>query len=112
MSTPMSPLESLGLEVAAFQLLGSRTKASVLRALIEARGRRCSYATLAAARPWKGVDDIEAVRIVVKTRVCVLRDSLEDVGLGGLIQTHDGQTYSLPDPGRSQIIERLIEVAA
>ncbi len=35
----MTPLERLGLEVAAFQLLGSRMQAATLCALLDAGGR-------------------------------------------------------------------------
>lgn len=108
----MSPLERLGLEVAAFQLLGSRTKASVLRCLIEGRGVALSWEAIAKARPWKEEIDTQSSRNVVKTRICLLRETLEDVGLENLIQTHDGFGYSLPEPGRTTVIERLIEVAA
>lgn len=108
----MSPLERLGLEVAAYQLLGSRTKAAVLRALIEARGVSLPPEAIARARPWKEELDAESSRNVVKTRICLLRETMEDVGLGGLIITHSGCRYALPEPGRSDVIARLMEEAA
>ena len=98
----MNRLERLGLEVAAFQLLGSRTQAATLCAL------------LAAGRAWMQADLTDTAN-VIKTRICVLRESLADVGLGGLITTAGGREkggYALPDPGRSAVMARLIEVAA
>ena len=108
----MTALEKLGLEVAAFQLLGSRTKAAVLRVLIEAGGVSLGWEALARARPWKGEVDQDSARNVVTTRICMLRETLEDVGLGGVIRTHEGCRYSLPEPGRSAVVARLVEVAA
>lgn len=108
----MSPLEKLGLEVAAYQLLGGRTKAAVLRVLIEAAGASVGWETLARARPWKDDLDAQSSKNAVKTRVCLLRESLEDVGLSGAIVTHEGRGYALPEPRRSEVIARLIEVAA
>jgi hypothetical protein len=110
----MNRLERLGLEVAAFQLLGSRTQAATLCALLEADGRMISPDRLAAARPWMQPDLTDTVN-VIKTRICVLRESMDDVGLGGLIATAGGREkggYALPEPGRSAVMERLIEVAA
>lgn len=110
----MSPLERLGLEVAAFQLLGSRTKAAMLCALMDANGRVLSVDQLAAARPW--IDrNVTDARNVIKTRICLLRETLDDVGLGAPILTTSGRAsggYSLPEPGRSAVLARLIEVAA
>lgn len=109
----MSPLERLGLEVAAFQLLGSRTKAAMLCALLDANGRVLSVDQLAAARPWMDADVTDA-RNVIKTRICLLREALQDVGLGAPILTASGREtggYLLPEPGRSAIFTRLIEVA-
>lgn len=110
----MNRLERLGLEVAAFQLLGSRTQAATLCALLEADGRTVSPDLLAAARPWMQPDLTDTAN-VIKTRICVLRESMDDVGLGGLIATAGGREkggYALPEPGRSVVMERLIEVAA
>lgn len=108
----MTPLEKLGLEVAAFQLLGSRTKAATLCALIDAGGVSLGWEALARARPWQGDLDAAGGRNAVKTRICLLRETLEDVGLGSPIQTHQGHGYSLPEPARSNVIARLVEVAA
>lgn len=110
----MNRLERLGLEVAAFQLLGTRMKAAMLCALLDAGGRTVSAAHLAAARPWKTQEVTDAGN-VIKTRICLLRETLEDVGLGGLIHTAGGREsggYALPEPGRSAVMARLIEVAA
>lgn len=105
----MTPLERLGLEVAAFQLLGSRAKASTLCALIDASGRVLDCNQIADARPWMQREATDP-RQVVKTRICLLRESLEDVGHPNLIITHQGG-YALPEPGRTVVIERLVEVA-
>jgi DNA-binding response OmpR family regulator len=109
----MSPLERLGLEVAAYQILGSRSQAALLCALIDAKGAVLSWEQLAAARPWKMRSD-ETTSQVIKTRVCLLRQSMDDVGLGGLVKTagrKEGVAYHLPDPGRTEVIVRLVEEA-
>lgn len=108
----MNTLERLGLEVAAYQLLGTRTKAATLCALLNAAGVAISYDAIANARVWMGQCDAADPGNVAKTRICLLRESLEDVGLGGVIQTQRGFGYVLPEPGRSVVMERLIEVAA
>lgn len=107
----MTPLERLGLEVAAFQLLGSRTKAATLCTLIHSGGASVGWEALAKARPWMEDLDQPAARNVVKTRICLLRESLDDVGLGQPIVTHEGRGYSLPEPARSRVIARLVEMA-
>lgn len=110
----MTPLERLGLEVAAFQLLGSRTKAATLCALLEANGRTVGVENLASVRPWMAQELTDA-RNVIKTRICLLRESLDDVGLGGLVVTAPGRDtggYAVPEPGRTAILARLIEAAA
>jgi len=109
----MTPLERLGLEVAAFQLLGTRMKAAMLCALLDAGGRTVNAEHLAAARPWKG-HELADTGNVIKTRICLLRETLEDVGLGGVIITAGGRDkggYALPEPGRSNVMARLLEVA-
>lgn len=108
----MSPLERLGLEVAAFQLLGSRTKAAMLCALLDANGRALSVDQLAWARPWMD-QHITDARNVIKTRICLLRETLDDVGLGSPIITASGRDkggYCLPEPGRAAVLARLVEV--
>ncbi|RIJ65163.1 hypothetical protein D1604_12655 [Brevundimonas sp. LPMIX5] len=110
----MTPLERLGLEVAAFQLLGSRMKAATLCALLDAGGRTVTVEHLAEARPWmdRAITD---TRNVIKTRICLLRETMDDVGLGGLVVTagdRDRAGYAIPEPGRSAILARLVEVAA
>jgi hypothetical protein len=110
----VTPLERLGLEVAAFQLLGGRMQAATLCALLDAGGRTVTVERLSQARPWMDSDLTDA-RNVIKTRVCVLRGSLADVGLGGLIVTAGGRDkggYAIPEPGRTAILARLVEVAA
>ena len=106
----MTRLERLGLEVAAFQLLGSRAKASTLCALIDAAGRPLDCNQIAAARPWMQREATDP-RNVVKTRICLLRESLDDVGITDAIETVDGPAYALRDAARARVIERLIEVA-
>lgn len=108
----MTPLEKLGMEVAAFRLLGGRVKAATLCALLDAAGRTLEPEQLAAVRPWGVADAAADPRNVVKTRICLLRETLEDVGLGDLITTQPGPRYALPEPGRSRVVERLIEMAS
>jgi hypothetical protein len=115
----MTPLERLGLEVVAFTLLGSRWQAAMLIALLEANGRVLSYRTLASARAWRNnAEDSEASRNGTRIRVCFLRRSLEDLGFWDVIVTAPRPSlldkspgYSLPEPGRSAIMARLIEEA-
>lgn len=106
----MNALERLGLEVVAFTLLGSRMQSAILLALVDAQGRVASWEVLGRARRWKLVTNEEATKNAIKVRICLLRQSLIDIGLGDLIQTHPGG-YSLPEPGRTEIITRLIEEA-
>lgn len=108
----MSPLERLGCEVVAFNLLGSRSQAAVLLSLLDANGRPVSWDRIARARRWRMEEEGEIARRAVKTRVCLLRESLDDIGLGNLIQTCPGTGYALPEPGRSEILSRLMEEAA
>lgn len=108
----MSPLERLGLEVSAFQLLGSRTKAATLCALLDAGGVSVGWEALAKARPWREALDPESSRAAVKTRICLLRETLDDVGIGDVVVTHPGRGYALPEPARTRVINRLIEEAA
>jgi hypothetical protein len=114
----MSPLEKLGLEVAAFNLLGSRGKAALLCALINADGRTVSSEALKNARAWRMENDAPVTTNGLRTRMCWLREALEDVGLANVIVTdRDGRNtpcrgYAMPEPGRTAVIERLIEAAA
>lgn len=113
----MNALERLGLEVAAFNLLGSRGKAALLCCLIDANGRTVSYDVLKDARAWRMPRFDETTAKGLKARVCYLREALEDVGLHGLIVTDrddrnaPARGYALPEPGRSAVISRLIEEA-
>jgi hypothetical protein len=105
-------LERLGLEVAAFQLLGSRMKAATLCALIDASGTPLGCDQIASARPWMSSAELADPRNVVKTRICLLRESLDDVGIEDAIVTYEGGRYALPEPARSEVVLRLFEVAA
>lgn len=105
----MSPLERLGLEVAANRLLGGRGQARMLTGLIEASGRPVAYEAL-----WSmGSRNTEAInkKKAAQVRMCWLKACLDDVGLGGLVITHEGHGYALPDPGRAAVIDRLTEEA-
>jgi len=109
----MSPLERLGLEVAAFTLLGSRMESALLCALLDVKGRVASYDVLGRARKWRMVEGDLPSRNAIKVRICLLRSKLEDVGIGPkLIVTHEGQGYAIPEPGRTAILGRLIEEAS
>lgn len=109
----MTALERLGLEVAAYTLLGSRAQAALLCAMLDASGRPVPWLALAAARPWRRTvveTNIKAIHV----RIHLLRDAMEDVGLAGLVKTVEGGeilAYALPEPGRTQVLARLIEVA-
>lgn len=108
----MSPLERLGLEVCAFTLLGSRGRAALLMALINGAGAAISYDALKEARAWRFPQyEGDPSNKGVQVRMVRLREALEDVGLGGVILTQP-EGYALPEPGRSRVIERLIEEAA
>jgi len=113
----MTPLERLGLEVAAFNLLGSRARASIVCALIEANGRIVTVEAIQALRPRHWTEQDTLSRRGLHARICWLREALEDIGLPGLIVTaRDGRStpadgYSLPEPGRTALIARLIEDA-
>lgn len=108
----MSPLERLGLEVSAYQLLGSRGRSALLLALLDGAGTTVGPEALKNARAWRMPHYEDAAGVKgVQVRVCRLREAMDDVGLGGLIQTTPGG-YALPEPGRSKVIERLIAEAA
>lgn len=110
----MTNLERLGLEVVAFQLIGSRSQAAMLCALIDARGAVMEWDALSRARPWR-MQMEETTANVIKVRMSHLRNAMDDLGLGGLIVTagrKEGIAYSLPEPGRSKVLARLISEAA
>lgn len=107
----MTPLEKLGLEVAAYQILGSRASAATLCALLLANGRVLSDEHLADVRPWLQPKS-DCPSGAVKVRISLLRNRLEDVGLGGsVIVTVRGQGYALAANRREEVLARLIEVA-
>jgi hypothetical protein len=107
----MSRLERLGLEVCAYTLLGSRGRSALLMGLIDGGGAAVSYDALKEARAWQmpHYEDSAGVR-GLQVRMSRLREAMEDVGLGGLIVTQP-EGYALPEPGRSQVIARLVEAA-
>lgn len=114
----MTALERLGLEVVAFTLLGSRMQAALLLAMLNAKGRVAGWETLGRARKWRMVEDGEPSRKSIQVRVCLLRESLSDIGFENVIVTaarghQRDQTdgYSLPEPGRSAVLARLIAEA-
>lgn len=114
----MTPLERLGLEVVAYTLLGSRTQAATLCTLLDADGRTVPADLLGQARGWRA--GIEAATDgTVKVRVCLLRESLDDVGLGGTVETvrshgmhQRADGYRVNSANRARIIERLVAEAA
>lgn len=113
----MSPLEKLGLEVAARTLLGGRGRAALVYALIDANGQNVSPEALTDARS-KNCSYGIAGSTGIKVRMSKLRAALADIGLPGIIITqpydkhHKSAGYALPEPGRSALIERLIEEAS
>lgn len=114
----MSPLERLGLEVAAFQLLGSRGKALLLCALLDGNGKFVPFEKLQEARAYRYEEANPPSFKGLKVRVCWLREALEDIGIPNAIITapyskHEKSIgYSIPEPKRSQVISRLVEIAA
>ena len=108
----MTALERLGLEVAAYTLLGSRGRSSLLMALIEGGGAAVSHDSLRSARAWRmpHYEDTSGNN-GLKVRVSRLREAMEDVGLGGLIVTQP-EGYALPEPGRSAVLSRLVAEAS
>lgn len=107
-----SRLERLGLEVCAYTLLGSRGRGALLMALIDANGRTVTYDRLTDARAWRMPHYEDAAgKNGLKTRMCRLREAMEDIGLGGLIVTQDGG-YALPQPARDVVVDRLMAEAA
>jgi hypothetical protein len=112
----MTALERLGLEVVAFDLLGSRAMAATLLMLLDGNGRQVGFEALASARQWrKSYNDVPTVA-GLRTRICVLRSALADLGLPGVIKTCGVETvkcpavgYALPEPGRSRVMARLME---
>lgn len=105
----MSPLEKMGLEKAASNLLERGGSAKLLITLLDARGAVVSYERLSKSRSkdsdkWDDVDEK-----TVSVRVCWLRQALEDIGHEDVIKNHRNRGYSLPEPGRSAIIEQIME---
>jgi len=114
----MTNLERLGLEVVAFTLLGSRAMAALLLTLLDGNGRQVSIDRLAESRIWRKADDDGPTRKGLMVRMCVLRSAMADLGFPGVIKTIGNETvlcaatgYSLPEPGRSAVMARLIEEA-
>lgn len=112
----MNPLERLGLEVVAFNMLGSRMMASLLLVLLDGKGRQVGFQTLADARQWRKRENDVPTTAGLRTRICVLRRALSDLGFDNVIKTCGHETvlcpavgYSLPEPGRTAILNRLIE---
>lgn len=110
----MTPLERLGLEVAAFTLLGSRSQAAALCALLDAEGRYLDWDQIAAARPWR-FSGSEPTEGALKTRISLLRSSLADVGLDDVVVSagrREGARYAILEPARSAVIARLVDEAS
>ena len=116
MPRAVTPLERLGLEVAARSLLGGRGHAALLYGLIAADGRPVPHDGLTKARS-KNCSYGEPGSSGGKVRISRLRSALAEVGLPGVIITvrhgrrYPAEGYSLPEPGRTAVIARLIEEA-
>lgn len=108
----MSPLEKLGLEVAAYRLLQSRGHASLLIALLNGRGTPISAEAVRDARAHRAASFREDSVAGGKVRICWLRRAMAEVGLAGLVKTTGSGSYSIPEPGRAAVIARLIEEAS
>lgn len=114
----MTPLERLGLEVVAFTLLGSRSQAALLCALLGANGRIVSVNALRQAKSWRISAD-ELAKSTVRVYVCQLRESLDDIGLGGVVETVNphgprfaADGYRVNSANRARVMERLVAEAA
>jgi len=112
----MTSLERLGLEVVAFDLLGSRMMSALLLVLLDGNGRQVGFEAMAAARQWRRRENDVPTIAGLRTRICVLRGALADLGLPDVIKTCGVETvkcpatgYSLPEPGRSRVMARLME---
>lgn len=108
----MKALERLGLEVVAYTLIGSRTSASVLMTLLDGGGASVSWSAISVSKPWRMSRDLVDSANVAKTRICLLRERMDDLGLGGAITTVGGFGYAIHEPFRGQIIDRLLEEAS
>lgn len=111
----MNNLERLGLEAVAYQLLGSRMQAAMLLALLNGGGRFIHWTNLGASNGYYYTGRAATTANAVAVRVCLLRQSLEDVGLAGSIESAprgEGPAYAIPEPMRSQIMDRLAKEAA
>lgn len=101
----LSPLEQLGLEVAAERLLsGNRGLGRMLACLLLADGKTVpatKLLTQRVIRPEKEPASLNTVHV----RVCILRQALEDVGLEDEIVTHWGKGFSIKNP--EAVLSRL-----
>lgn len=107
----MTPLEKLGLEVAAYQLLGSRMQASILCALLLAGGRVLSPQQLADVHPWKR-RELTYDSSVIRVHIHRLRKRLEDLGLGRAIYNARLEGYAIHPSDRERVMARLVEEAS
>jgi len=113
----VTPLERLGLEGAAASLTGSRMAGSLLVVLLDGRGRQVGFDVIAAARRPRFREQ-PVSRASVQVRICILRSALADLGLTDAIKTcgidspsSPATGYALPEPGRSRVMELLMEEA-
>jgi hypothetical protein len=107
----MNALERLGLQVCAERLLGNRGTAIILMALINANGKPVKYTSPARIASRKVPYPDTPSEGSFRTRVCWVRSALRDIGFDGAIKTTPGPSYSLSEPFRTEIINRLMEEA-
>lgn len=101
----LTPLERLGLEVAAERLLcGNRGLGRMLSVLLQADGQPVHPDRLKDAIVKKREVDPANSRSA-KVRISMLRSLLSDVGLKGVIVNRWGEGYAIPDP--KPVIDRL-----
>lgn len=105
----MTVLERLGLEVVAYTMLGSRGQSALLMALLDGRGTTVSLETLQQARAWKMPQFDDAGPRGLQVRICRLRASLDDIGLGGVIETRGSDGYAITSRARKAVMARLAE---
>lgn len=79
----------------------------MLCAFLQGEGRTLSVEFLSTIKPWAN-QEITNPSNVIKTRICYLRESLQDVGIRNPIRTVPGG-YVMPSHLKPPIMERLLE---
>lgn len=104
----MTPQERDLTEAAANRMLGNRTHAAVLTALLEANGRILSASQVALVPPTKGYFSKDT-DLMGKVRICLLRKFLDRVGFVATVEHVHKTGYHIPLDSRARIMARLSE---